>query len=290
MIQSKMMTQLKMRKSVMEKHILPNGDVIFQHEVSDIENPVCLIYPEEEVIGLKLWIFMQFSKWFLSDEYCPIVFGEGDEGYVWWGEYSEEMDKEYKETVLREKLKFWLGCSTGEEFSYPETFEDIVREHIANKISNYFTEGESEDWQYELWESDDFFTFRLEVAEYIMNQVREKTGEEVFEETKGAARAELEREHAERQYELELSKYHRELVRKFQEEKLPWMLSKEYIDRPTWKKRSYSAALEVALDEVDEPTKAAILHVGLNCLCSNSVRLDINQVIQKKLGAMPRTR
>jgi hypothetical protein len=268
----------------MEKHILPNGDVIFQQEVSDIENPVCLIYPEEEIISLKLWIFMQFSKWFLSDEYYPVMFGEEYEGYVC--KYSGEMDKEYNDTVLREKLKFWLGCYTGEEFSYLETFEDIVREHIKQKISNYFTEGGSEDWQYELWESDSFFTFQLEVAEYIINQAREKTGEEAFEKTKEAARAELEREHAERQYELELEKYHRELVHKFQEEKLPWMLSEEYIDRPTWKKRSYSAALEVALDGVDEPTKAAILHVGLDCLCSNSVRLDINKVIQKKLGTI----
>lgn len=282
--------RFKSRESVMEKHILPNGDVIFQQAVNDIENPVCIIYPEEEIIDLKLWIFIQFSKWFLSGKYCSVEFEQGYGDYVWWSKYWEEMDEAYKETVLREKLEFWLECYTRKGFRYPETFEDVIREHIENKIGDYFTGGANKEWQEGLWESDDFFTFRLEVAEYIMNQVRKKTGEEVFEETKEAARAELEREHAKRQYELELSKYHRELVRKFQEEKLPWMLSDEYIDRPTWKKHSYSAALEAALDEVDEPTKAAILHVGLDCICSNSVRLDINQVIQKKLGAMPRTR
>jgi len=198
------------------------------------------------------------------------------------------MDEAYKANVLREKLEFWLECYSGEGFDYPESFEDVVRAHIEQKIGEYFTEGMDEEWQENLWESDDFSTFRLDVAEYIMNQVREKTGEEVFEKTKEAARAVLEREHAERRYALELEQYHCELVRKFQEEKLPWMLSREYIDRPTWKKRGYSAALEVALDGVDEPTKAAILHVGLDCFCSNSVRFDINQVIQKKLGAMPR--
>jgi len=272
----------------MEEHILPNGDVIFQQEVSDIESPVCLIYPEEEVIDLKVWSLIQFSKWFLSGEYCSVEFERGYGDYVRWSTCWEEMDEKYKKTVLREKLEFWLGCYTGEGFNYPETFEDFVRGHIEQNIGDYFTEGVNEEWRDDLWESDDFFTFRLEVAEYIMNQVREKTGEEVFEKTKEAAQAELEREDAERQYALELEKYHCELVRKFQEEKLPWMLSKEYIDRPTWKKLKYSAALEVALDGVDEPTKAAILHVGLACLCSNSVRLDIKEVIQKKLGAMPR--
>jgi hypothetical protein len=277
--------RFKSRKA-MDERILPNGDVIFQQEVSDIENPVCLIYPEEEIIDLKLWIFIQFSKWFLSGKYCSIEFEQGYGNYVRWSAYWEEMDDEYKKTVLREKLEFWLECYTGEGFEYPKTFESIVMEHIENKIGDYFTEGVNEEWQEDLWESDDFFTFRLEVAEYLINQVREETGEEVLERTKEAARAELEREDAERQYELELSRYHRELVRKFQEEKLPWMLSREYIDRPTWKKRSYSAALEVALDGVDEPTKAAILHVGLYCLCSNSVRLDINKIIQEKLRAV----
>ena len=271
----------------MEEHILPNGDVIFQQEVSDIESPVCLIYPEEEVIDLKVWSLIQFSKWFLSGKYCSVEFEQGYGGYVRWSKHWKEMDKEYKKTALKEKLEFWLGCYTGEGFSYPETFEDAVGEHVKHKIGKYFREGVNEEWQDNLRESDDFFTFQLEVAEYIINQVREKTGKEVFEKTKEAAQAELEREDAERQYALELAKYHCELVRKFQEEKLPWILSK-YIDRPMWKKLGYSAALEVALDGVDEPTKAAILHVGLVCLCSNSVRLDINKVIQEKLGKMPR--
>jgi len=272
----------------MEEHILPNGDVIFHQEVNNIENPMCLIYPEEEIIDLKMWSLIQFSKWFLNGKYCSVAFEQGYGSYVRWRNYWEEMDKKYKKTALKEKLEFWLGCYTGEGFSYPETFEDFLRGHIEQKIDNYFTKGVNEKLQDDLWKSGDFLKFQLEVAQYIMNQVREKTGEEALEQTKEVAQAELEREEAERQYALELEKYHCELVRKFQEEKLPWMLSKTYIDRPKWKKLRYSETLEVALDGVDEQTKAAILDVGLHCLCSNSVQDDINQVIQEKLGKMPR--
>jgi len=57
------------------------------------------------------------------------------------------------------------------------------------------------------------------------------------------------------------------------QERLPWMLESNYIDRPTWKKLNRPAELKSALGGLDEPTKAAILHV----------RNDIEALIRKKL-------
>ena len=272
----------------MEKHFLPNRDFIFCKELTDLDNPVCIFYPEEEIIGLKLRCMIEFSKWFLKGTKFCIEFYNDDEfeDSLRWIKDTEPMDKHFSETVLREKLDFWLEeCYTGDGFEFPETFGDKLTEFIEEKVGDYFAEVWPEDEQDELYDSCDFLIFRFEVAEYILSTIKEKTGAQVLAQTERVALAELEREEAERRYERELWKYHEGLVRKFQEEKLPWMLEKNYIDRPTWKKLNRAAELERALEGLDEPTKAAILHVGLPCLCSNSVRNDINSIVRKKVNS-----
>ena len=262
----------------MEKNLLPSGDLIFCKELTDLDNPVCVFYPEEEVIGLKLRCLIEFSKWFLKEKRYSIEFYSDDE--------IESMDEDFSETVFREKLDFWLEkCYTEDGFKFPERFGDKLTAFIEEKVGDYFAEVWPEDEQDELYDSCDFLIFRFEVAEYILSTIKEKTGAQVLAQTERVALAELEREEAERRYERELWKYHEGLVRKFQEEKLPWMLEKNYIDRPTWKKLNRAAELERALEGLDEPTKAAILHVGLPCLCSNSVRNDINSIVRKKVNS-----